>query len=145
MSLKYCLALALLPCAVAAAQAPNAADAGAAVAAASYASAFEHYRSAADAPTTPDQAWHAANEQVKNAGHSMPMTDSMPMTHSMPMTDSMPMNHSMPMTGSTPMTHSMPMTDSTPMTHSMPMPDSMHMPATGSGQPEAKADPHAGH
>ena len=73
MSFKYCLALALVPCAAYAQQgAPDPADAQVHVPAASYASAFNDYRSATVPATTPDLVWRSANALVeKEAGHGM--------------------------------------------------------------------------
>ncbi len=73
MSFKYCLALALVPCAVGAQQ-NNPADAQARVAAAPYVSAFNNYRSADYPTTTPDLAWRSANARVGSeagGGHAM--------------------------------------------------------------------------
>ncbi len=73
MSFKYCLALALVPCAVSAQQ-NNPADANASVSAASHASAFKQYRSADALTTTPDRTWRAANARVGSeagGGHGM--------------------------------------------------------------------------
>ena len=73
MSLKYCLALALVPCAVGAQQI-NPADPLASVPAASHVSAFKDYRSATAAKTTPDRAWRPVNAQVGSeagGGHAL--------------------------------------------------------------------------
>ncbi len=73
MSFKYCLALALLPCA-AGAQQSNPADANVSVPAASHVSAFNNYRSATGSTTTPEQTWRAANARVGSeagGGHGM--------------------------------------------------------------------------
>jgi hypothetical protein len=84
MSFKYCLALALLPCAAGAQQgspagAHDPADAQQRVPAAAYASAFKDYRSAADQEATPDQAWRGANARVeKEGGHGMHAAMPMP-------------------------------------------------------------------
>jgi hypothetical protein len=73
MSFKYCLALALVPCAVGAQQS-NPADANVSVPAASYVSALNNYRSADALTTTPDRTWRAANARVGSeagGGHAM--------------------------------------------------------------------------
>lgn len=69
MSISYwpiVAALALLPLAAIAqpVQAADPADAAAQVPHAAYLSAYAQYRTAADEPATPDQAWRAANDAV---------------------------------------------------------------------------------
>ncbi len=90
MSFKYCLALALLPCAVGA-QAPDPANAQARVPAASYVSAFNNYRSATVQATTPDLAWRDANARVeKEGGHGMHAAMPMPASAEQPATKTDP-------------------------------------------------------
>ena len=135
MSFKYCLALALLPCAaLAAAPSPDAtergptergpaergptyrgpADVGARVAPASYASAFDGYRSTDAATSAPDQTWRAANTQVQHEGHAMPMDMPKPAAHGQ-------------------------------QAETKADPHAGHAGHAGHQPPAAKADPHAGH
>lgn len=58
-------ALALLPLAAIAQQAPDATDAKALAAPSTYVSAYANYRVSFDEKSTPDQVWRAANDAVR--------------------------------------------------------------------------------
>lgn len=107
-------------------------EAQAAVPAATYRSAFDGYRPAAEDDATPDQTWRALNRKVGDAGGHMGM---MKMDgHKMP--DHKIDGHKMD--GHRMEGHSMPM-DNMPKAHAMPQPD-----AKAAGKPAAQHH-HEGH